>query len=81
MALFTIKTFYSIEKYICENIGLFLDSVGFCDAFEVISEEEPTGAQLTAYKEALGAGCDPLRASAYALGCLSLDEAIAETLS
>lgn len=36
---YTIKTSYSTETYICEDIEDFLIGVCFCDAYEVIAEE------------------------------------------
>ena len=36
---YTIKTWYSTETYICDDIEQFLIDVCFCDVYEVISVE------------------------------------------
>lgn len=80
MKIYTIKTYYSIEEYLCENIDRFLASVCFCDAYEVIKEEAATNETINKYNEAIKAGCMELYASNYALNYISLDEAIKESL-
>lgn len=80
MKIYTIKTYYSIEKYLCIDIDSFLASICFCDAYEVIQEEIATNETINKYNEAIKAGCMELYASDYALDYISLDEALKESL-
>ena len=55
MKKFTIETAYSKETYYCNDIDNFLSHICFCDAYEVISEEEAEVEKIQLYNETIEA--------------------------
>lgn len=77
--VFTIKTSYSEEEYICKNIDQFLSDICFCDEYETISTRKMTKEEKERYKAALDNNLHMLICSGYALGFYnSLNDAIKE---
>ena len=50
---YTIETSFSNETYYCNDINSFLSDICFCDAYEVISEEEAEQEKINLYNETI----------------------------